>query len=398
MVAMPFKRRTFLSAPPRLRARLFVVQLLVIPVIVSIVPGCQSFKAPDWSKMWFNQPRVQDSKYAVPARMAILWSPAIYNEAGKPPTRGFGGRIYFFDAKNKPVSVEGQLVVYAYNNNTQRPESKVPDRKFAFTPEQFTKHYTPTELGASYSIWIPWDAVGGPQTEISLVPVFTSTSGALVMEQPSRNLLPGSHTPVPEARVIDCTLPAVDVRVTKPTEQQAQSDPGVQQASFAAPTTGMAVRDLTTPVITRQGGVETMSINVPGTMADRLAQAPPQISTLQRMAELRQEALRAQAAGAPPISPINASPLNIPAAPTAPNQTLGGVPQPWFQNSSGSPPPARFAPPSPPAPIGPGPLRAGGPPPTQPSPATQPSGLLATPESAQAGLALESSSGALKNR
>ena len=111
--------------------------------------------------MWFNQPRVQDSKYAVTARMAILWSPAIYNEAGKTPTRGFGGRIYFYDAKNKPIAVEGQLIVYAYNNNTQKPENKVPDRKYAFTPEQFTKHYTPTELGASYSIWIPWDAVGG---------------------------------------------------------------------------------------------------------------------------------------------------------------------------------------------------------------------------------------------
>jgi len=196
--------------------------------------GCQSLKAPDWTKSWFNSPRVQDSKYAVPARMAILWSPAIYNEAGKTPTRGFGGRIYFYDAKNKPIAVEGQLVVYAYNNNTQKPESKVPDRKYAFTPEQFTKHSSPTELGASYSIWIPWDAVGGSQTEISLVPVFTSTSGALVMEQPSRCLLPGQFTPPIESRVIDCTLPAVELRPNMP-GQPAQREPGIQQASFQQP-------------------------------------------------------------------------------------------------------------------------------------------------------------------
>lgn len=359
--------------------------------------GCQSLKAPDWSKSWFNQPRVQDSKFAVPARMAILWSPAVYNEAGKTPARGFGGRVYFYDAKNKPIAVEGQLLIYAYNNNTQKPESKVPDRKYAFTPEQFTKHYTPTELGASYSIWIPWDAVGGPQTEISLVPVFTSTSGALVMEQPSRNLLPGPSTPHIESRVIDCTLPAVQVPVNKPADLQPLRDPGVQQASYSGPLGSRDDRSAydaassmngvwrgDAPTITRQGGVETMSINMPGTLVDRLAQAPPQISTLQKMAELRQEALRMQAAGGQPMSAMNTAP---PAIPTVPQASLGGVPQPWFPGSTASPQPARFVPPSPPAPIGPGPLRAGGPPPTQPSLATQPSGLLASPESAQAATA-----------
>src|SRR2546421_5210946 len=171
--------------------------------------GCQSISQPDWTKNWFglNQPRIKESKFAVPARMAILWSPAVLNQAGEVPTRGFGGRAYFYDSKNQPIAVEGQLVVYAYLNDKPNGESKVPDKKFAFTPEQFTKHFTPTELGASYSIWIPWDAVGGSQTEISLVPVFTSTSGALVMEQPSRCLLPGQFTPPIESRVIDCTLP-----------------------------------------------------------------------------------------------------------------------------------------------------------------------------------------------
>ena len=46
----------------------------------------------------------------------------------------------------QPISVEGQLVVFAYNNDKPNPDSKVPDRKFAFTPEQFTQHYTPSEL------------------------------------------------------------------------------------------------------------------------------------------------------------------------------------------------------------------------------------------------------------
>jgi len=72
----------------------------------------------------------------------------MFNEAGKSAVRGFGGRIYFYDSKNKAIAVEGQLVVYAYDNMKAGGESKVPDRKFCFTPEQFTNHYAPTEMGA----------------------------------------------------------------------------------------------------------------------------------------------------------------------------------------------------------------------------------------------------------
>ena len=71
----------------------------------------------------------------------------------------------------------------------------MPDRKFAFTPEQFTSHFSPTELGASYSVWIPWDEVGSEQLDISLVPIFTATSGQLIVGQSSKVLLPGARRP-----------------------------------------------------------------------------------------------------------------------------------------------------------------------------------------------------------
>ena len=132
-------------APLRLCVRFFCI------ASVLFAAGCQSISQPDWTKNFFglSQPRVKESKYAVPARMALLWSPAVLNLAGEVPTRGFGGRIYFYDSKNKPIAVEGQLVVYAYDNGKSNVDSRVPDKKFAFTPDQFTKHYAPTEMGAS---------------------------------------------------------------------------------------------------------------------------------------------------------------------------------------------------------------------------------------------------------
>ena len=148
-----------------------------ICLIVAFVAGCKAPTMPSWTTSWLEPapPEVVESKYPKPVRVAAVWSPAVLNTAGKTPTRGFGGRLYFYDAANKAVPVEGQLVVYAYNDSQPNKTSKTPDRKYAFTPEQFTEHFSPTDMGASYSIWVPWDEVGGTQAEISLVPIFTAS-------------------------------------------------------------------------------------------------------------------------------------------------------------------------------------------------------------------------------
>ena len=351
--------------------------------------GCQTLK-PDWAKSWFGNHKLQESKYAVPARMAILWSPAVLNQAGQVPTRGFGGRVYLYDSKNSPVAVEGQLVVYAYHNDKPNPDSKVPDRKFAFTPEQFTSHYTPTELGASYSIWIPWDAAGQPQAEISLVPIFTSSSGALVMGQPSRNLLPGPKTQETKSYVTNCTLPGDGMGPQVPPAGQPAGAYGVQQASFVSqpPMSGPPPMQVPgSPQFQEHGGLSTMSINLPGSMADRLAQATPQTNLMQKMAALRQEAIDRQAG--------QSAQSHLPvAAPTAPiSLTRGGVPQPWFPPP---PQPTRSGLPTLPAPIGPTLPQAGGPPPSQLFPAARPSVPPGSLESAQLGTALEFSSTEMK--
>jgi hypothetical protein len=368
--------------------------LLVAAISISS-SGCKTL-TPDWSKNWLgfgSSTRLQESKYAVPARMAVLWSPAVLNQAGQTPTRGFGGRVYFYDSKNRPIAVEGQLVVYAYNNDKPNPESKVPDRKFAFTPEQFTTHYTPTELGASYSIWIPWDAVGQRQFEISLVPIFTSTSGALVMGQSSRNLLPGPSTPNTQSYVTNCTLPSAlpGDGMPRSGEGPVRYDPAIQQASFQQPP--FSGPQAVVPQQIETGGLSTMSITLPGTMADRLAQAPSQMSAMQKLALLRQEALSKQygSYATPGISPTHHSPLTTHST----RVSAGGVPPPWFP---ASPQPAHSALPGPQAPASPVLPQAVGLPPTLPYHAAPLSGPPSLPGSAPTATAQESYSGAQRNR
>jgi len=131
-----------------------------------------------------------------PARLSVIWTDAVYNEPGKEPTRGFGGRIFFFNDKNKDVRVEGEMIIYAYNDSAG--DKNRPVRRYVFKPEQFARHFSESPLGRSYSVWVPWDAVGGPQAEVSLVPVFRSTAGQVLMGQHAMNVLPGDKPTMEE--------------------------------------------------------------------------------------------------------------------------------------------------------------------------------------------------------
>jgi hypothetical protein len=332
--------------------------------------GCQTM-APFGKDPTSSPLAGRENKYPAPAKVAVIWSPAVLNQPGQPPTRGFGGRVYFYDASNSAVPVEGQLVVYGYNDTHAGAASKTPQRKFVFTPDQFTQHFSPTQLGASYSIWIPWDAVGQPQMEISLVPVFTAASGQLLVGQPSHNLLPGPTTAPRESQMTSEFVPLQygplnqngpppqrNYDVQRVAYEQMAQQAIAQQAMAQQSAPGQT--SLTPP----QGplGVETLSITLPGTLADRMAQAPQPQSPMQRLNQYR-----AAAAGqvGTATSQAAVSPYSITASPAA--------------AAPASPRSVGYQPPAPPAPTAPVPPQAAGPPLSQPFPGALPSAPRATP-------------------
>jgi hypothetical protein len=89
------------------------------------------------------------------------------------------------------VKVAGTLVIYGFDEGHAEAENPRPDRKYVFTPEQFAKHFSKSELGPSYSFWIPWDRVGGPTQEVSLICRFTPVEGGAVVSEQVKQLLPG---------------------------------------------------------------------------------------------------------------------------------------------------------------------------------------------------------------
>jgi hypothetical protein len=363
---------------------------LVAAWAVAFVAAGQPAHA-EWPKWWPGKapPKVQESKYPTPIKMAVIWTPAVFNQVGQQSTRGFGGRIYFYDAKNQPVPVEGQLVVYAYNDAAPGGENRTPERKFAFTPEQFTQHYAPTQLGASYSIWIPWDAIGSPQAQLSLIPIFTSSSGQLVIGESSHNLLPGPEAPSGATQVTRGMLPPSPLIRPDPSAAEnarrgfppggASNAYGVQQASYQPgaypPVTSQPG---TSPAAPPQAadGLSTMSITLPGSMADQLAGATPQAGPVERLAIQRATlaASRMAANGGQNMQPQNMQQPSAATAPKPPAPVAAAVP-PWM---TVVPPPVRYGPPSPQAPIAPVPQPTVGQHPSVPFPAGQPSVLPAT--------------------
>lgn len=128
----------------------------------------------------------------VPARMVSTWADTVLQRSGKVPQRGFGGRLMFFKSDSTdPVRVEGQLVVYAFDETDREKHETHPTRKYVFPPEELARHESESQLGPSYSIWLPWDDVGGKAKQISLIAKFEPAEGTYVMGEQTKHLLPG---------------------------------------------------------------------------------------------------------------------------------------------------------------------------------------------------------------
>ncbi|WP_425616405.1 hypothetical protein NA78x_000051 [Anatilimnocola sp. NA78] len=293
----------------------FTLRSLPLLVLLLATTGCQTFSK-DWSvsKLWNPDTKEMKSQFQTPSRMVALWSPAMYNSPGKSNTRGFGGRLYFYNHKDEPIPVEGQLVVYAYNDSTQRVDGRKPDRKFVFTSEQLSKHFSPAELGASYSVWIPWDAVGGQQLEISLLPVFTASSGQVILGEQSRNVLPGttSQTATSQTQQSQVQPIIIDHRVA-PASFQSPTDNGLTQPRVNGELAEQSFYTHATQP-PPQENIRTTSIQLTRGIAERLGQ------------ERRQEGAQPGTNHTPVSSPAaGASTSMIPAPIPGTTPTLGNL-------------------------------------------------------------------------
>lgn len=155
--------------------------------------GCQLFPdRPEWPGKLF----AKEEEVVVPNRMMVMWADTVLHQPQKAGVRGFGARIYFYSENNRdPVKVDGGLAVYAFDADDLNPKTAKPKRKFVFTADQFAEYMSHTSMGTSYSVWCPWDEVGGYNEQLSLIVRFEGRSGGVVISDATVKLLPGLNKP-----------------------------------------------------------------------------------------------------------------------------------------------------------------------------------------------------------
>jgi hypothetical protein len=245
-------------------------------LLVAALAGCSNF---DISKRIPWEMR-DPAKPEQPMKIAAMWTDTILNQPGRPSTRGFGGRLMFHATEGgKPIKVQGTLVVYAFDETDRDPSNSTPDKKYVFTPDQFSKHYSKSSIGHSYSVWLPWDEAGGEQKEISLIVRFMPLQGSPVVTEQSKHLLPGR----PPSAATDGP-PAVAPTIAAAPIGGAQPVAGaVQQAAYNVPA-GMSQPMPTgpTPYAARQSAAMQPQQSPPQGVAQRQALSPEMLVILQQ--------------------------------------------------------------------------------------------------------------------
>lgn len=170
-------------------------------LLLAAVVGCATDGIPDISvpSIW---PGGGDDEASpkTPSRLITSWTHTVLHRTGQRPQRGFGGRLLFFDqGSEESVRVAGQLVIYAFDETDRAAHDTQPTRRYIYPPEQFARLESPSKLGPSYSVWVPWDDVGGQQKHISLIARFEPVEGPLIVGEQTRHFLPGAMAATPES-------------------------------------------------------------------------------------------------------------------------------------------------------------------------------------------------------
>jgi hypothetical protein len=135
-----------------------------------------------------------------PDSIVAIWKDATYTVSAQQPTRGFGGRLYFYDRSKNPIVVDGELVIYGFKDDKLNPE-KIPEKRFVFTREDLPNHMSVSSVGPSYNVWLPWDHINGEQKNVTIIALFkeSGSNGRVCRSEAIPALLPGTKPAFQEA-------------------------------------------------------------------------------------------------------------------------------------------------------------------------------------------------------
>ena len=89
-------------------------------------------------------------------RVVCLWEPAEGRDPKGVPCQGFAGQILFLTNTSLPVSIEGAVRVYQFDDQGTAEEQAKPMHTFDFDSGAWARHYSYGTLGPAYNVFIPY--------------------------------------------------------------------------------------------------------------------------------------------------------------------------------------------------------------------------------------------------
>lgn len=155
--------------------------------------GCSS--VPLFSRHKFQE---ADARHPVMEVMCV-WEAAEGRGLDNLPSRGFGGQVLFFASGHKePVKVHGDVRIYVFDEEGVDGDSAKPIHQFDFPAEVWNTYLRPSNLGATYQIFIPYTRKGLNAAKCTLRVRFTPEGGLPLYSRMATIPLAGIEEPLPK--------------------------------------------------------------------------------------------------------------------------------------------------------------------------------------------------------
>lgn len=217
------------------KKRILQHSLLLGILCLFLQSGCSQFASSSANPTnWFAE--TEEIEKEIPDRILPIWTDTVLHQPNQRGVRGFGGRIYFYkDGEDTPIEVDGNMTVYVFDGDYDSQNPTQPLKKYVITAAQLQKLESKSTLGMSYSIWIPWEEVGGASKKLNLIARFDGTNGGTVISNSSTKLLPGIDTPKNRMEIQKAKNPSEDyngiAQVSYLTADESQSPTSPERPS-----------------------------------------------------------------------------------------------------------------------------------------------------------------------